>query len=140
MASQRIVHTPLAGTGVGGAEKFTHLAREGLVDAKLIATITDNMGYVDMTPVQAATIRPLLDGKDCLAKAKTGTGKTMAFLIPAIQNFLKKPAATNSTSVRLLVLSPTRELALQIANEARVLLANHPQLTVQTFIGGTNPR
>jgi ATP-dependent RNA helicase MSS116 len=130
----------VAPAGVAGAEKFADLAKDGLVDSRLIAAITDVMGYADLTPVQAATIRPLLDGKDCLAKAKTGTGKTMAFLIPAIQNFLKKPAPTNSTSVRLLVLSPTRELALQIATEARVLLSNHPHLTVQTFIGGTNPR
>lgn len=57
--------------------RFADLARDGLVDAQVISAITDGLGYQTMTAVQEATIRPLLDGKDCLAKAKTGTGKTI---------------------------------------------------------------
>lgn len=60
--------------------RFADLARDGLVDAQVISAITDGLGYQTMTAVQEATIRPLLDGKDCLAKAKTGTGKTLSLI------------------------------------------------------------
>jgi ATP-dependent RNA helicase RhlE len=62
------------------------------------------------TPVQAAAIPPALEGKDVLATAQTGTGKTLAFLIPAIETLL----ASASRGAEVLILAPTRELALQI--------------------------
>ena len=66
--------------------------------------------FITPTPVQAAAIPHALEGKDVLATAQTGTGKTLAFLIPAIE----KLQATTSRNVEVLVLVPTRELALQI--------------------------
>jgi ATP-dependent RNA helicase RhlE len=65
------------------------------------------------TPVQAATIPPAMQGKDVMATAQTGTGKTLAFLIPIIEGFLSQEGRT----IAALVLVPTRELAMQVAEE-----------------------
>ncbi|KAK1409047.1 hypothetical protein QVD17_41319 [Tagetes erecta] len=97
-------------------------------------------GYVQMTKVQDATISACLEGKDVLVKAKTGTGKSAAFLLPAIETVLK--ASVNNTAKRLppicvLIMCPTRELASQIAAEANVLLKYHDGIGVQTLVGGT---
>ena len=62
------------------------------------------------TPVQAAAIPQALEGKDVLATAQTGTGKTLAFLIPVIEQLLK----SKTTGIAALVLVPTRELAMQV--------------------------
>ncbi|CAM0881733.1 unnamed protein product [Alopecurus aequalis] len=91
-------------------------------------------GYEKMTRVQEATLPIILQGKDVLAKAKTGTGKTVAFLLPAIELLSTLP---RSTSINLLVMLPTRELANQVAVEARKLLKYHSSLDVQVVIGGT---
>ncbi|XP_023643226.1 probable DEAD-box ATP-dependent RNA helicase 48 isoform X1 [Capsella rubella] len=99
-------------------------------------------GIVNMTRVQYATLSECLDaGKDALVKAKTGTGKSMAFLLPAIETVLK--ATNNGKSVHkvppifALILCPTRELASQIAAEGKALLKYHDNIGVQTLIGGT---
>src|SRR5713101_1044523 len=65
------------------------------------------------TPVQAAAIPQALSGKDILATAQTGTGKTLAFLVPIIERLMREPAA----GVAALVLLPTRELAMQVAEQ-----------------------
>ncbi|VAH77612.1 unnamed protein product [Triticum turgidum subsp. durum] len=91
-------------------------------------------GYERLTRVQEATLPVILEGKDVLAKAKTGTGKTVAFLLPAIELLSTLP---RSTSINLLVMLPTRELAYQVAVEARKLLKYHSSLGVQVVIGGT---
>jgi len=91
-------------------------------------------GYERMTQVQEATLPIILQGKDVLAKAKTGTGKTVGFLLPAIEVLTALP---RSTSINLLVMCPTRELANQVAAEARKLLKYHRSLGVQVVIGGT---
>ncbi|CAN6456201.1 unnamed protein product [Victoria cruziana] len=97
-------------------------------------------GYTQMTVVQAAALSVCLEGKDALVKAKTGTGKTAAFLLPAIEAVLK--ASPSSSEQRLppilvLILCSTRELASQIAAEANVMLKYHCGIGVQTLIGGT---
>lgn len=97
-----------------------------------------DMGFSKMTQVQAKTIPPLLAGRDVLGAAKTGSGKTLAFLIPAIEMLYSlrfKPR--NGTGV--VVVSPTRELALQIFGVARELMAHHSQ-TFGIVIGGANRR
>ncbi|KAK0383701.1 hypothetical protein NLU13_9612 [Sarocladium strictum] len=99
--------------------------------------ITD-MGFTKMTPIQRSAIPPLLAGKDVLGAAKTGSGKTLAFLLPAIEilSALRfKPR--NGTGV--IVVSPTRELALQIFGVARELMKYHSQ-TYGIVIGGANRR
>ncbi|KAG6003016.1 ATP-dependent RNA helicase [Claviceps maximensis] len=94
------------------------------------------MGFTKMTAIQKVAIPPLLAGKDVLGAAKTGSGKTLAFLIPAIEilSALRfKPR--NGTGV--IVVSPTRELALQIFGVARELMKHHSQ-TYGIVIGGAN--
>src|ERR1700674_5230375 len=68
-------------------------------------------GFVEPTPVQALAIEPALAGRDLVATAQTGTGKTLAFVVPIIQLLSTEPA---TRGVRALILSPPRELALQI--------------------------
>ncbi|XP_075640019.1 putative DEAD-box ATP-dependent RNA helicase 48 isoform X2 [Castanea sativa] len=97
-------------------------------------------GYVQMTRVQEATLSACLEGKDALVKAKTGTGKSAAFLLPAIETVLK--ASSNTTIQRVppiyvLILCPTRELASQLAAEANAMLKYHDGVCVQTLVGGT---
>ncbi|KAG5626596.1 hypothetical protein H5410_011814 [Solanum commersonii] len=97
-------------------------------------------GYKTMTVVQEATLPVILKGKDVLAKAKTGTGKTVAFLLPSIEVVVKSPPNTRDQKrppVLVLVICPTRELATQAAAEANTLLKYHPSIGVQVVIGGT---
>ena len=72
-----------------------------------------DMGYVEPSPIQAAAIPPVLAGRDLIGCAQTGTGKTAAFAIPILQR-LQKKADGSHKPIRALVLTPTRELALQI--------------------------
>ncbi|KAK1834609.1 P-loop containing nucleoside triphosphate hydrolase protein [Podospora conica] len=98
----------------------------------------EEMGFTKMTEIQRRGIPPLLAGKDVLGAAKTGSGKTLAFLIPAIETLHSlrfKPR--NGTGV--IVVTPTRELALQIFGVARELMAHHSQ-TYGVVIGGANRR
>ena len=108
------------------------------VDARLLGAVP----FEFMSEVQAATIQPALRGVDVLAQAKTGTGKTVAFLLPAINKILSRPGpgpAPPKGKVSCLILSPTRELALQIEKEAKMLLANlGGAVGVQHVVGGTN--
>lgn len=98
----------------------------------------EDMGFKNMTEVQARTIPPLLAGKDVLGAAKTGSGKTLAFLIPAIELLYSlKFKPRNGTGA--IIVTPTRELALQIFGVARELMAHHSQ-TLGIVIGGANRR
>ncbi|KAK8956147.1 DEAD-box ATP-dependent RNA helicase 31 [Platanthera guangdongensis] len=97
-------------------------------------------GYERMTEVQEATLPVILKGKDVLAKARTGTGKTVAFLLPAIEVVVKLPPLDRDNKrppVHVLVICPTRELADQAAAEASKLLKYHASIGVQVVIGGT---
>ena len=98
----------------------------------------EGMKFEEMTEIQQRGIPPLLAGKDVLGAAKTGSGKTLAFLIPAVEMLSAlrfKPR--NGTGV--IVVSPTRELALQIFGVARELMQSHSQ-TYGIVIGGANRR
>lgn len=97
-------------------------------------------GYEKMTVVQEATLPVILKGKDVLAKARTGTGKTVAFLLPSIEVVVKSPPIGRDQKwppILVLVICPTRELASQAAAEANILLKYHPSIGVQVVIGGT---
>ncbi|XP_071726565.1 DEAD-box ATP-dependent RNA helicase 31-like [Rutidosis leptorrhynchoides] len=97
-------------------------------------------GYEKMTIVQEATLPVILEGKDVLAKARTGTGKTVAFLLPSIEVVVNSPPVDRNQRwppVVVLVICPTRELASQAAMEANKLLKYHPSIGVQVVIGGT---
>ncbi len=84
----------------------------GLTDS-LLAGI-DSMGYKTATPVQSQVIQPILAGKDIIASAQTGTGKTAAFLLPIVNKIITEPHEENK--INALIIVPTRELAIQIAD------------------------
>jgi len=100
------------------------------LDASLLKAIKE-LGYTRPTPVQAESIPPALEGRDVLACAMTGSGKTAAFLLPVISGLINKPRKTT----RALVLTPTRELAVQIL-EALNDLAVHTPVNGAAIIGG----
>src|SRR5215469_9137849 len=94
-------------------------------------------GFVTCTPIQAQTLPIALAGRDVAGQAQTGTGKTAAFLVALYQALLTRPAAANRspTSIRALVVAPTRELAVQIQRDALVLGA-HTGFTHVVVFGG----
>ena len=118
---------------VPGAPLFSELA----VSAPILRAIASDLKFVTMTPVQAATLPIILGGADVLAKAKTGTGKTLAFLVPTIEHLLQSPRPAGA--IRALVLSPTRELATQTAVEAKALSAHCPGFKTAIVVGGNKP-
>ena len=103
------------------------------LDERLIDALRDK-GYERPIAIQAAAIPPAMDGRDVLGSAPTGTGKTAAFLLPALQHLLDFPRK-KSGPPRILILTPTRELAMQVADQAREL-AKHTQLDIATITGG----
>ena len=114
-------------------ERFSDLP----ISAESKRGIKDVLGYEYMTTVQAQTLPPILAGKDCLAKAKTGTGKTLGFLIPTVQLVRDTPPPQHKDAIMSLILSPTRELASQIAEEAKQL-TQYEGMNIVCVIGGTN--
>ena len=90
------------------------------------------MGFVQPTPIQAATIPVALLGRDVCACAATGTGKTAAFMLPVLERLLYKPKQAPIT--RVLVLTPTRELAVQIHQVSRQL-AQHTNVEISLSAG-----
>lgn len=130
---------PLAGSVPQDTPTFDSLAEQNLVNRNLVETITQDLKLDYMMPVQAATLQELLPParRDCLVQANTGTGRTIAFLLPAIQTLISKNRSTG-TGISLLVISPTRELAMQIAQEADGLLQRMRTYKVCLAIGGTN--
>lgn len=103
-----------------------------------IKALHDVLGYERLTSVQEAALSMILQGNDVVIKAKAGTGKTIAFLLPAIEAALE--ACPSSQSVRSdiisLIVCPTRELALQIFTQARTLLQFHTDFQVKVLTGG----
>ena len=96
----------------------------------LIANL-DALNYQTMTPIQEQSLPKILEGRDLIAKAKTGSGKTAAFAIGLIEKLIVKFFAPQA-----LVLCPTRELGTQVANEIRRLVRFQPNIKVLTLSGG----
>lgn len=106
--------------------------------AEPLARAVAEMGYETMTPIQAQAIPVVLEGKDVMGAAQTGTGKTAAFSLPLLQRLLKHENASTSPArhpVRALVLLPTRELADQVAQQVK-LYAKHTNLRSTVVFGG----
>ncbi|OQO10198.1 hypothetical protein B0A48_04555 [Cryoendolithus antarcticus] len=128
--------------------KFKDLATQNIIHPNIVRTLTDSMGFETMTEVQAKTINAAIKGTDIIAQARTGTGKTLAFLLPILQNIInvdpdlareqrgRRGPRTTADDIRALIISPTRELAEQIAEEAKRLVKN-TGVIVQTAVGGT---
>ncbi|MCJ1224988.1 hypothetical protein MMC12_001635 [Toensbergia leucococca] len=132
----------------GPVTKFQGLLDRKLVCETVVKTITDVMRLETMTQVQSMTINETLKGIDVIAQARTGTGKTLAFLIPVLQNIISRDPSlehhkgwgnskkTTPMDIRAIIISPTRELAEQIAVEANKLVRN-TGVIVQTAVGGS---
>jgi ATP-dependent RNA helicase RhlE len=105
-----------------------------------LARAVAEMGYETMTPIQAQAIPVVLEGRDVMGAAQTGTGKTAAFSLPLLQRMLKHENASTSPArhpVRALVLLPTRELADQVADQVKQY-AKYTQLRSMVVFGGMN--
>ncbi|XP_036324810.1 probable ATP-dependent RNA helicase pitchoune isoform X2 [Rhagoletis pomonella] len=96
----------------------------------------EEMGFTEMTEIQAKSLPPLLEGRDLVGAAKTGSGKTLAFLIPAIELIYKlRFMPRNGTGV--IIISPTRELSMQTFGVLKELMAHHHH-TYGLVMGGSN--
>ena len=103
--------------------------------AEPILRALESKGYDTPTPIQREAIPALLDGRDLLGVAQTGTGKTAAFSLPSLHRLAQNPTGRYPAGCRMLVLSPTRELAAQIADNIRHY-ARFLDLSVQCIFGG----
>ncbi|RJT21433.1 ATP-dependent RNA helicase SrmB [Buttiauxella izardii] len=103
------------------------------LDESLLLALQDK-GFTRPTAIQAAAIPPALEGRDVLGSAPTGTGKTAAYLLPVLQHLVDFPRK-KSGPPRVLIVTPTRELAMQVADHAREL-AKHTHLDIATITGG----
>ncbi len=112
---------------------MTNFSELGLAENVLRALNAE--GYVHPTPIQQQAIPPLLEGRDLLGIAQTGTGKTCAFATPLLTRLQKFPQPLRPRTARALVLAPTRELAAQIGESFRAY-GRHTNFRVATIFGG----
>jgi ATP-dependent RNA helicase RhlE len=104
--------------------------------APLLHAIEDEK-YATPTPIQAQAIPKIIEGRDILASAQTGTGKTAAFALPILQRLANNPVPNRRKSPRALILTPTRELAVQISDSFRVY-GRYLKLSHTTIFGGAS--
>ncbi|XP_070845754.1 ATP-dependent RNA helicase DDX55 [Chaetodon trifascialis] len=105
---------------------------------KILQTL-DELKFTHMTPVQSACIPLFMSNKDVAAEAVTGSGKTLAFVIPILELLLKREEKLKKMQVGALVITPTRELAIQISEVMELFIQKFPQFTQILLIGGNNP-
>jgi superfamily II DNA/RNA helicase len=109
------------------------------LDPKILKAVAEQ-GYTQATPIQAKAIPVVLEGRDVMGAAQTGTGKTAAFTLPIIQKLLPNANASTSPArhpIRALILTPTRELSDQVADNAS-LYAKHTDLRTAVVFGGVD--
>jgi ATP-dependent RNA helicase RhlE len=109
--------------------------------AEPILHALNDKGYTIPSPIQAAAIPAVLSGRDLMAAAQTGTGKTGAFLVPILQKLASAGGPVRANSVRVLILTPTRELAAQVHESAR-FYGKNLRLRYEVVFGGVkiNPQ
>ncbi|MVM32893.1 DEAD/DEAH box helicase [Spirosoma sp. HMF4905] len=128
-----ITETPVAEKAavVEAAPKADQILFSSLdISPELLQAVTD-MGFVSPSPIQAEAIPPILAGRDVIGQAQTGTGKTAAFGIPALELI-----DVQDRSVQTLILCPTRELALQVAEEIKKLAKHKRGVRIEAIYGG----
>ncbi len=116
---------------INGVEVEETIRYDSLGLSPQVMQALEDKGYVMATPVQGGSIPSLLEWKDVVAKAPTGTGKTFAFGIPIVEHI-----DPESTDILALVLAPTRELAIQIVDEVRVLCSHKEGVRAVCLYGG----
>ncbi|MCI0571783.1 MAG: DEAD/DEAH box helicase [Myxococcaceae bacterium] len=132
--------TPTSPDSVGTPSEAAALPQEYVADVSFeemglsepLRRAIAERGYSRPTPVQARAFAPVVAGKDLIVRSKTGTGKTAAFSIPVLERI-----SEDERRVRALVLCPTRELAIQVAEEAQAL-GKHKGIKVATIYGGSS--
>ncbi len=120
-------------TTITSAEPESGFAGFGFSDA-LLRTLADK-GYSEPSPIQKAAFPELMLGRDLVGQAQTGTGKTAAFALPLLERL-----ESGQKTPQALVLAPTRELAMQVAESFKAYSAGHPHLKVLAVYGGTDFR
>src|SRR4029079_14509964 len=134
-------HTALTGPRTAGwalSGALLLMSFDGLgLSPELLLAVSDE-GYTIPTPVQAAAIPAVLDGRDVLAGAQTGTGKTAAFVLPIIQTLhaSRRDGGEKRHRVRVLVVVPTRELAIQVEESFRTYGRHRPVRSATIYGGG----
>ncbi|NBV54292.1 MAG: DEAD/DEAH box helicase [Proteobacteria bacterium] len=106
------------------------------LNANLLKALAEG-NFTTPTPIQAQTIPAILQGKDAMACAQTGSGKTAAFVLPALHKILSGPSQKRGHGPRVLILTPTRELAQQITDTTR-LFTKHARISSGVVIGGVS--
>jgi len=105
-----------------------------LLDEPLLDAI-EQLGFTEMTDVQAAAMPVALEGRDMIVNARTGSGKTLAYVVPLLQQILDNPQSLTQA----IILAPTRDLCRQI-NKQCTLLAQFTDITTAVIIGGEDPK
>jgi ATP-dependent RNA helicase RhlE len=106
------------------------------LEARLLRAL-EQEGYTQPTPIQAQAIPHVLEGRDLLGIAQTGTGKTASFALPMLQRLALNPRTPEPKTARALILSPTRELAAQIADSFRAY-SRYMNVSITTIFGGVS--
>lgn len=119
-------------------EKVSHVTFQSLELSRPVLKGLANLGYTKPSPIQASSIPISLLGKDIVAGAVTGSGKTAAYMIPIIERLLYKPNKISST--RVIVLAPTRELAIQVCDVGKKIARFIPNVNFGLAVGGLNLR
>lgn len=125
---------------VTAPEKIAYVAKNKFIDFNICEPLKQNIierGYETPTPIQDQIINHILEGRDVTGVASTGTGKTAAFLIPLINNVFETIQDKNQKLGRVLIMAPTRELAVQINDEFKIF-ANRMGMYSALCIGGAN--
>lgn len=108
------------------------------LEPRLLSALQD-AGYTEPTPIQSAAIPKILGGTDVIGIAQTGTGKTAAFVLPMLQLLASRPPVSEKKKIRALVIAPTRELAVQIQENAQAYSRYIP-FKMATVFGGVGER
>ena len=107
-----------------------------LHDKNLLAALR-SAGYIEPTPIQTQALPAAIEGRDIMASAQTGSGKTAAFLLPSLQRITRR-SDKSGKGPRILVLTPTRELAAQVEKNAKIYAQNMKWLRTVTLVGGSS--
>ena len=118
---------------------FTDLTFDEIDLPQALRQAIDDLGFEHLTRVQAEVLPHSLTGRDVVAQAQTGSGKTAAYLLTAFSHLLTTPRESPTTTPRTLIVAPTRELAVQIAGDAEGL-AYHTDLKTHVVFGGLDYR
>jgi ATP-dependent RNA helicase DDX18/HAS1 len=127
-----------AQTAKGGSNILTDKGFDDFELADQTREALKDMGFTHCTRIQAESIQPLLEGRDLLGAARTGSGKTLAFVIPAVE-LLRRVRFLPRNGTGVVIISPTRELALQIYGVVREICKYH-NMTHGIVMGGANRR